>query len=501
MNHSFGPLRRWWDRSRARRDGKRDGLLGVPAKDEVAYPPALLAIKQRGEEALAALQRSWVSRDARLTETTDVTERRSEILAGASMRVATSSPVPAPAPRPSRPATSGPRARRSRPDRGSAGRLRGADHAILVAEFPLNAIAFRLFGESEVLTWVMTAGLAATLILCAHGLGAFLRVPHPTMAERRWIIVLLVLPALAIVGIAVIRERYLSVAAEAGGFDALGPVVGSVLFLVINLLIYAGATMLSYLAHAPGSRADVRRASAGPRAAGGEDPPGAGGGSCRGRDRRRRRGPAGERRGATRGGRPRPGDPQLLRAADGDLLHGEPARPPEPGGPGRAAGAPGDRDPVRARGGRDAPQAVEPGGERERPRVGAGARRAPASLGRRCPMSRLRGVAAVIVLSLLAGACSAVAKGSEESGPLVVVLFDVSGSTDSDEIRAGYLETFGRVLDFADEHDGTVIADVVDENPLAHSTYPVNATFEACNALTDNQLTCDTARGRRAMRR
>ena len=107
-------------------------------------------------------------------------------------------------------------------------------------------------------------------------------------------------------------------------------------------------------------------------------------------------------------------------------------------------------------------------------------------------MSRWRGVAAVLVLSLLAGACSAVAKGSEEPGPLVVVLIDVSGSTRSEEIRAGYLETFGLVLDFAEEHQGTVIADVVDENPLAHSTYPVNATFEGCNALTDNQLTCDT---------
>jgi hypothetical protein len=82
------------------------------------------------------------------------------------------------------------------------------------------------------------------------------------MAERRWVIVLLVLPALAIVGIAIIRERYLSVAAAAGGFDALGPVVESVLFLVINLLIYAGATMLSYLAHAPGSRTKRSRDSA-----------------------------------------------------------------------------------------------------------------------------------------------------------------------------------------------------------------------------------------------
>jgi len=107
-------------------------------------------------------------------------------------------------------------------------------------------------------------------------------------------------------------------------------------------------------------------------------------------------------------------------------------------------------------------------------------------------MNGPRGAAALLALSMLAGACSGFAKGSEESGPLVVVLFDVSGSTDSAEIRAGYLETFVSVLDFADEHDGTVVADVVDENPLAHSTYPVNATFEACNELTDNQLTCDT---------
>ncbi len=203
-----------------------------------------------------------MSRDARLTETTDVSERRSEILAGS---VEASRDELARASTRAEAVTSRDEwaASSQEPTGPRIGRVAYAVliTLILVAEFPLNAIAFRLFGESEVLTWVMTAGLAATLILCAHGLGAFLRVPHPTMADRRWIIVLLVLPTLAIVGIAVIRERYLSVAAEAGGFDALGPVVGSVLFLVINLLIYAGATMLSYLAHAPGSRADRSRAS------------------------------------------------------------------------------------------------------------------------------------------------------------------------------------------------------------------------------------------------
>ena len=94
--------------------------------------------------------------------------------------------------------------------------------AIVIAEFPLNAIAFRLFGEAEVLTWVMTASLAVTLVLCAHGLGTFLRLQHPTMAERRWICVLIALPVLAIVAIAVIRARYLSVAAELTGLERSG---------------------------------------------------------------------------------------------------------------------------------------------------------------------------------------------------------------------------------------------------------------------------------------
>lgn len=50
MKLSPGPLRRLRDRARARRDGKRDVLLGIPTRDEVVHPPALLQITQRAEE-------------------------------------------------------------------------------------------------------------------------------------------------------------------------------------------------------------------------------------------------------------------------------------------------------------------------------------------------------------------------------------------------------------------------------------------------------------------
>ncbi len=246
----FGRLR---DRARVRRDGKRDGQLGIPTTNEVTYPPALMAIAQRADEVVADLVRWWAGEDARLRErsgantyglrtseediraaSVDVTDaqQRRRVLDAHHDAEPIASPTLAGA-------------------RISPRVYAAAIIAILLAEFPLNAIAFRLFGEAEILTWVMTAGLAVMLVVCAHGLGTFLRLEQPTMAERRWVWILIAVPVLALVGIALIRARYLSMEAAVTGLNVLGPVVGSLVFLVINLLIYTGATMLSYLAHAP----------------------------------------------------------------------------------------------------------------------------------------------------------------------------------------------------------------------------------------------------------
>lgn len=251
-------VRRWWDLWRARRDGRRDGLRGVPTAAEVACPPALLGWKRRADESLAALWRTWADEDARLREAArsaegalDDAQARVRDAEDALRRARERHDEAREALEPSleRPGTQeigGPTL--------SPRVYRVAIGAILLAEFPLNAIAFRLFGEAEVLTWVMTASLAVTLVLCAHGLGIFLRTPSPTISERRWIVVLSALPFLTIVAIALIRARYLSAMAEVTGLAALGPVAGSLAFGVINLLVYAGATMLSYLAHGPRAR-------------------------------------------------------------------------------------------------------------------------------------------------------------------------------------------------------------------------------------------------------
>jgi len=103
-----------------------------------------------------------------------------------------------------------------------------------------------------------------------------------------------------------------------------------------------------------------------------------------------------------------------------------------------------------------------------------------------------RRIASALVASSLAlGGCSALNAGPHEGPPLVVVLFDVSRSTNDPAVRARYLAAFERVLDHVVATHGTIVGDVIDDDPLAHSTYPIDATFAACDAFTDNRLVCD----------
>jgi hypothetical protein len=104
---------------------------------------------------------------------------------------------------------------------------------------------------------------------------------------------------------------------------------------------------------------------------------------------------------------------------------------------------------------------------------------------------RAASLAAAVIVGLTLTGCSAHQGGGSDARPLVMVLFDVSKSTQDQTIRERYLSSFERVVDEVASEHGTVVGDVIDENPLAHSTYPIDATFEPCDPLRDNRLMCD----------
>lgn len=81
---------------------------------------------------------------------------------------------------------------------------------------------------------------------------------------------------------------------------------------------------------------------------------------------------------------------------------------------------------------------------------------------------------------------------SRESGTqrVTVVLFDLSGSTGAGAIRDQYIKDFTKVLD-AVAAGGIIAADIIDDNPLAHSSYPINESFDRYDPLKENKLDYD----------
>src|SRR3989442_185268 len=72
-------------------------------------------------------------------------------------------------------------------------------------------------------------------------------------------------------------------------------------------------------------------------------------------------------------------------------------------------------------------------------------------------------------------------------GVLAVVLFGVTAMSHTTATRKQCLGDFTKVLDTVPA-GGVIAADIIDDNPLAHSTYPINESFDRYNPLKENKL-------------
>ncbi len=263
-------VHRWLLGIEARYRGWRDGRLGIPTADETEAPPEVWKLKRQGDGVGRRIGAKWVAYDLRLkgeTQSHEVERRkyaRKQQALEADLREEDKRY----------------RERRQELDRKVRDdELRHADDRwristpvyvgalilIFIGEFPLNAVAFNLFGEDRVFTWVMTTALAASLILCAHALGVLWRKQRPTPRDELIAKALLVFPFLVILGIGLVRQVYVT---ELGDETAakLGFIGGLAVFVVMNALIYVAVFTISYLHHDPETHGvdrvakDVRRA-------------------------------------------------------------------------------------------------------------------------------------------------------------------------------------------------------------------------------------------------
>lgn len=121
---------------------------------------------------------------------------------------------------------------------------------IFVGEIPLNALVFQIFGENQVMTWIMAFIIGLSVPLVAHFIGIKLREHEGTVS---WPNALKALAAFAVVtialyGLSVMRQTYLGEFKEDLGLtDTL--VESSFLFFWLNLAVFSAAIVVSYLAH------------------------------------------------------------------------------------------------------------------------------------------------------------------------------------------------------------------------------------------------------------
>ena len=129
-------------------------------------------------------------------------------------------------------------------------------------EFPLNAIVFRMFGEPELMTYIMSSTLAVTIPLLAMYSGIQLRHGVPRLAGN--IIVGGLMPVS--IGGALGAVTYVrSVHLETGGHiqNAVGsdPKALGYSIFALNLLVFSAALVTSYMSHDPDEKLDHLRRS------------------------------------------------------------------------------------------------------------------------------------------------------------------------------------------------------------------------------------------------
>jgi hypothetical protein len=250
----IGPIRWYFRRVQARRRGRYDGAQGVPASDEAnTFPPGEFRLKQTADRELEHLAKHWSHRDGRFKGRYCALLREVRLLKIALTQVEFEIEKLKAAHEENLHAIDlEQKVRRSK---------RGSEHewrmnprgyvtfmiAVLIGEFPLNAIAFRLFGEAEILTYVMTLVLAVSLVGSAHVLGILLSLERPTRVQRYLLAICVLAPLGAISAIALVRQAYVT----GLGRGDISPAAVTAAFVLINLLIYAIATVLSYLTHDP----------------------------------------------------------------------------------------------------------------------------------------------------------------------------------------------------------------------------------------------------------
>jgi len=124
-----------------------------------------------------------------------------------------------------------------------------------VLEIPLNAVVMEAFGLDRIQTYLFTLIPAAALLFGAHFIGIATRInvfQRHSLTPVVWLsVVLAALAFIFVVGLSYIREEYLADVGKNLTEIELNPLMLTITFAAVNLLLFGVAVVASALAHNP----------------------------------------------------------------------------------------------------------------------------------------------------------------------------------------------------------------------------------------------------------
>ena len=121
----------------------------------------------------------------------------------------------------------------------------------VLGEIPMNSLAFSVFGESQIFTWIMALGVAVAIPWIAHAVGILIkRGSVPWWKNGIGVAALMLLTISGLLAIGYVRVQYLGDLSATGAVGSFGSskFIGAA-FVGLNLVILAAATLCSYFAH------------------------------------------------------------------------------------------------------------------------------------------------------------------------------------------------------------------------------------------------------------
>jgi hypothetical protein len=231
----FGTYATW----RIRRHAAADGRRGLPVWDSKEQVPFLKSLLSAGRQSLRTLVRNWQVMDEALkakwlgTEKEleharirlDQAEEKANLARAQYMEVHGHEPT-------------------TTQTAGRSFRYWLLLVVLAVLELPINSIVYRGLHQNEIETRIIAAGIGLLLAAVAHWLGHLLRKINRTRPETAFAVVLPILTLGLVAGVGYMRAAYME--HSAGTDQQWSPAIVGAVFLVMNALLFAVATVAAY---------------------------------------------------------------------------------------------------------------------------------------------------------------------------------------------------------------------------------------------------------------